>query len=486
MELKNLTKKFNEIFGDLENFNLSSLTNSNCEKFLELVNGDLETDYLQKIWQFYMADRKDKKQDFTPKSLAKLVAELTKNRDENWVYDMCSGSGALTIQKWCSNKNLKFVCEELDENLIPFLLFNLKIRNIEGYVINGNVLTGERKTVYKLTKGRKFSEIETCMFFKYPKFDSGISNPPFNLKGEYEKEVKLKNMNFVFVFKMLEKLDGNFAFILPSGILASKIEKEARKYLTESKKIKAVICVPDKMFESTGVATTILYFTKNCEEVSLINNFGRNFEIEKREQNGEAHNSNRTYIKEFNTLSEGNIKNILNAIEEQKEEENFSTTKKLIELKDYNWNPGWYIDIKVEETITRSYEDILKDLERILKQKNQNKLTINEVWAKELGFLKIYEEATEGDNLIEEISNTLNTTLNLGIELPKQDFIRLTKYKELKWENKDKEELSSAITIALQTWKTMLHYFNKEENRYLKELRDKLLPDLMSGNLELK
>ena len=155
-------------------------------------------------------------------------------------------------------------------------------------------------------------------------------------------------------------------------------------------------------------------------------------------------------------------------------------------LKDYNWNPGWYIEIKVEETITRSYEDILKDLERILKQKNQNKLTINEVWAKELGFLKIYEEATEGDNLIEEISNTLNTTLNLGIKLPKQDFITLTKYKELKWENKDKEELSSAITIALQTWKTMLHYFNKEENRYLKELRDKLLPDLMSGNLELK
>ena len=103
---------------------------------------------------------------------------------------MASGSGALTIQKWCSNKNLKFVCEELDENLIHFLLFNLKIRNIEGFVINGNVLTEERKTVYKLTQGAKFSEIEICMFFEYPTFSSGISNPPFNLKGEYKEEIE--------------------------------------------------------------------------------------------------------------------------------------------------------------------------------------------------------------------------------------------------------------------------------------------------------
>lgn len=485
LELKELTEKFQNIFGNLKDFKIDSLNNSNCEKFIELVNRDLETDYLQKIWQFYMADREGKKQDFTPKSLGKLVAELTKSTTEEWCYDMCSGSGALTIQKWVTNKNLKFVCEELDTNLIPFLLFNLKIRNIEGYVINGNVF-GERKAVYKLTKGNRFSEIELCMFFEYPNFDCGISNPPFNLKGEYEKEVKLKNMNFAFVFKMLERVGENFVFILPAGVLTSKIEKEARKYLTENKKIRAIVSVPEKMFESTGVATTVLYFTKSSEEVTLIYNANSNFEIEKREQKGEAHNRNRTYIKEFNTLSEENIKKILKSIVEQRDEDDFCATKKLKEIKDYNWNPGRYIEIKIEEEVTRSYKDILKDLERILKQKNQNKLIINEVWAKELGFLQIYEDAVEGDKIIEEISNTLNATLNLKIELPKQNFIGLTKSKELKWENKDKEELSSAITIALQTWKTMLHYFNKEENRYLKELSDKLLPDLMSGKLEIK
>ena len=484
MELKELTEKFQNIFGNLEDFKIDLQNNSNCEKFIELVNGDLETDYLQKIWQFYMADRADKKQDFTPKSLGKLVAELTKNTTEEWVYDMCSGSGALTIQKWCSNKNLKFVCEELDTNLIPFLLFNLKIRNIEGYVINGNALTGERKAVYKLKKGEKFSEIEICMFFEYPKFDCGISNPPFNLKGEYKEEVELKNMNFVFVLKTLERVQGKVAFIFPSGVTSSSDEAEARKYLKERNKIRAVISNPDGMFESTSIPTTVLFFD-DSNEISFINckDF---FTEEKRKQKGEDHTKNRVYTKVLKTYSDEQIKTILSCIEDKKDIENFSKSVKNSEIQDEIWQPNRYINIKIEPSESRSYKDIIKDLKRVIAQKNQNKLTINEVWAKELGFLEIFENANSGDKTIDEINNTIKNVLNLDITLEKQDYIRLTKNKELKWENKDKEELSSAITIALQTWKTMLHHFNNEENRYLKELRDKLLPDLMSGKVEIK
>lgn len=484
MELKELTKKFQNIFGNLEDFKIDSLTNSNCEKFIELVNRDLETDYLQRIWQFYMSDRKDKKQDFTPKSLGKLVAELTKNTTEEWCYDMCSGSGALTIQKWITNKNLKFVCEELDTNLIPFLLFNLKIRNIEGYVINGNVLNGERKAVYKLTKGEKFSEIEFSMFFEYPNFDCGISNPPFNLKGEYKKEIELKNMNFVFILKMLKRVQGKVAFILPNGVTSSTDEAEARKYIKERNKIRAVISNPDGMFESTSIPTTVLFFD-DSNEISFIN--CKDFFIEEeRKQKGEEHARNRVYTKILKTYSDEQIKTILTCIKEKKDIENFSKCIKNTEIQDEIWESNRYINIKIEPLESRSYEDIVKDLQRVMSQKNQNKLTINEVWAKELGFLEIFETANNGDKTVVEINNTIKNVLKLDFELPKQDYIRITKSKELKWENKDKEELSSAITIALQTWKTMLHHFNNEENRYLKELRDKLLPDLMSGKIEIK
>ena len=484
MELKELTEKFKAIFGKLEDFNLDLLTVSNCSKYLELINNDLETDYLQKIYQFFMADRENKKQDFTPKSLGKLISELTKSTAEEWVYDMCSGSGALTIQKWCSNKNLRFVCEELDTNLIPFLLFNLKIRNIEGYVINGNVLTGERKAVYKLTKGEKFSEIELCMFFEYPNFACGISNPPFNLKGEYKKEVELKNMNFVFILKMLERVNGKVAFILPNGVTSSNEEKEARKYLKEKNKIRAVIENPGGMFESTAIPTTVLFF-EDSEEISFLN--CKNFFIEEeRKQKGEDHAKNRVYTKVLKTYSDEQIATILSCITEKRNIVNFSKTIKNTEIQEENWQPLRYIEIKTEEKYSRSYKDILEDLQRVMIQKNENKLTINETWAKEIGFLEVFQNATKSDETTKEINKTIKEVLKLEIELPTQDYIRTTKYKELKIENMDKAEITSLMLMTLNTWRTMLHFLNNEENRYLTELRDKMLPDLMSGNLVLK
>ncbi len=483
MELKELTEKFKAIFGELEDFNLELLTESNCSEYLELINNDLETDYLQKIWQFFMADRENKKQDFTPKSLGKLISELTKSTVEEWVYDMCSGSGALTIQKWCSNKNLKFVCEELDENLIPFLLFNLKIRNIEGYVINGNVLTGERKTVYKLTKGEKFSEIEICMFFEYPAFSSGISNPPFNLSSEYNGEVSLKNMNYVFVLKILERVKGKVAFILPNGVTSSNEEKEARKYLKERNKIRAVIENPGGMFESTAIPTTVLFF-EDSEEISFLNckNF---FTEEERKQKGEDHTKNRVYTKVLKTYSDEQIKTILSSIQDKKDIENFSKNVKNSEIQEENWQSLRYIETKTEEKYSRSYKDILEDLQRVMIQKNENKLTINETWAKEIGFLEVFENATKSDETTREINKTIKEILKLEIELPTQKYIRTTKSKELKIENMDKAEITSLMLMTLNTWRTMIHFLNNEENRYLTELRDKMLPDLMSGNLKI-
>jgi type I restriction-modification system DNA methylase subunit len=483
LELKELTEKFKEIFGELEDFNLDLLTDSNCSKYLELINNDLETDYLQKIWQFFMADRENKKQDFTPKSLGKLLSSLTESENEVWVYDMCSGSGALTIQKWCTNKNLKFVCEELDEDLIPFLIFNLKIRNIEGYVINGNVLTGERKTVYKLTKGEKFSEIEISMFFEYPAFSSGISNPPFNLRGEYNGEVLLKNMNFVFILKMLERVKEKAAFILPNGVMGSSEEKEARKYLRSKNKIKAVISNPESMFESTAIPTTVLFF-EDSEEISFLNckNF---FTEEERKQNGEDHTKNRVYTKILKTYSDEQIATILSCITEKRNIVNFSKTIKNTEIQEENWQPLRYIETKTKEKYNRSYEDILTDLQRVMIQKNENKLTINETWAKEIGFLEVFENATKSDETTREINKTIKEILKLEIELPTQKYIRTTKSKELKIENMDKSEITSLMLMTLNTWRTMIHFLNNEENRYLSELKDKMLPNLMSGNLKI-
>ena len=94
MELLQLVEKFKNVFSiekieDVVNELKSTLLNAeNCRKLCEdwiLICPDLTIDYMQMIFQYYFADRKEKMQDYTPKSLAVAVAELSKTENEKIV-----------------------------------------------------------------------------------------------------------------------------------------------------------------------------------------------------------------------------------------------------------------------------------------------------------------------------------------------------------------------------------------------------------------
>ena len=115
MELLQLVEKFKSVLNiekieDVVDELKSTLLNAEkCRKLCEdwiLICPDLTIDYMQMIFQYYFADRKEKMQDYTPKSLAVAVAELSKTKDEKICLDLCAGSGALTIQKWNENNDL--------------------------------------------------------------------------------------------------------------------------------------------------------------------------------------------------------------------------------------------------------------------------------------------------------------------------------------------------------------------------------------------
>lgn len=167
MDLKKLTEESLKIFEvesieELSDKIMQICINNKKEYFKEFKDlvQDLETDWLQKIFQYYEADRKEKKQDYTPKTLAELVAKLSQQKEEETVIDMCAGSGALTIQKWKTNKKLKFICQEYDEKVIPYLLFNLMLRNIEAEVQQIDVLENAIFHKYKIVPKEEFSECE--------------------------------------------------------------------------------------------------------------------------------------------------------------------------------------------------------------------------------------------------------------------------------------------------------------------------------------
>ncbi len=165
MELKELCEKALNIFevesvDDLGKSLMRACKDNDTQKFdsfAELV-GDINTDWLQKIFQYYQADRKEKMQDYTPESLADFVGRLSGDPDE--IIDMCAGSGALTIQKWRRNHELKFRLYEFDKNVIPYLLFNMILRNIESTACQTDVLQNEVYHEYRVKKGDKYGKLE--------------------------------------------------------------------------------------------------------------------------------------------------------------------------------------------------------------------------------------------------------------------------------------------------------------------------------------
>lgn len=155
------TKRINEIFGVKESYQAPDALMSILydkerrervfREMLELFDYDVTYDWFHEYFQDEHADRKKKKQDFTPGGLAELVAQLTTG-DGFTTCDIAAGTGGLTIKAWHGDR-LKhspfdyrpsmylYHCEELSDRALPFLLFNLAIRGMNATVLHGDALS---------------------------------------------------------------------------------------------------------------------------------------------------------------------------------------------------------------------------------------------------------------------------------------------------------------------------------------------------------
>lgn len=458
---------------------------------------DLTIDWLQKIFEYYYAERKEKCQDYTPKSIAKLCSKATGGTG-GVVYDLCAGSGALTIQKWRDNPTATFICEELDERVIPILLFNMAIRNMNGYVINRNALTMELHKCYRVESGEKFSTISKAETAPDIKADCIISNPPYNIKWDapspmfadsrfFGKPIPpASNANYAFVMTALDRLadGGRVAFVLPQSVLNGRNEVEIRDYIVSGGLLERVISLPDRMFENTSIATCVMVFSRGNKTVKLYD-LRKKAVQEERKQNGQyggKSHENRTYTKTVNVIPDDMISAVCGGCGDVAE---FS---KEVPIADICANkcifaPAQYITFVEEENKHRPYADIMADINHISAERSRVKITINESLAKQFGLYEVAELAAKEQENAEALSKTFEV---LGGKYESKRYITLSKAKnEFKFENQDKEILSSMVNFLLPMWKQHIFYLNEEENRLLVELRDAMLPDLMSGKLEV-
>ncbi|MBR8705871.1 HsdM family class I SAM-dependent methyltransferase [Bacteroides pyogenes] len=505
MELKELTSKICDLFGcvsidTLPDKIMFALFSQNpimyFEKYKKLCP-DLTVDFLQKVYQFYHADRKEKKQDYTPLSLSRLVAAISYIPTANVVYDCCAGSGSLTIQQWCTNPGLKFICEELDEKVLPILLFNLCIRNIDASVLQKDILTGNVINSYSIIKGHVYSTVQRSMFPETSPLnaDVAVSNPPFNLRTKVSEKITNDlpdkyTCNFAFAAHCLQRARVA-VLILPRGVLTSKEEIECRKFFIKKGWLKAAVSLPDKMFESTGVATCILLFDKEkkSKDVMLVNaEEMKTIQVREQRGEGDASHYNRIYRKEFNTFSDEQIAAICELI--VKEQGAFSKRISIEELEKHNYNLtiGPYLPIELEGTIHRDFNAIISDINRIIRERNVIKVTVNKVWAEKLGLTEVIKQCEVNNQIVKSLNESFALFENYEIKEKIMDnrYIQSSASKIFCIENTDKEILSSIMPFFMNMYKQHIYYLNIEENRLLAELRDSMLPLLMNGQLTFK
>ena len=168
------------------------------EQFLK-VESDTSFDWFHTYYQEEHAERKSQKQDFTPESVAEIMSKIVGSESTkmgNSRMDIAAGTGGLTISKWNQdvreNKHCKpslflYHCEELSDRAVPFLLFNLMIRGMNGLVVHGDSLERNAKQIYFIQNfeddWNKFSSLNVMPHnFIVEKF--------FNINKWSEEEIK--------------------------------------------------------------------------------------------------------------------------------------------------------------------------------------------------------------------------------------------------------------------------------------------------------
>lgn len=132
------------------------------------------------------ADRKVKKQDFTPEGVSTLLAKIVGGGDV--YHEPAAGTGSILIKTWWEQRMNEspltydprtkwYHAEELSDRSIPFLIFNMAIRGMNGVILHGDSLNRTFKDVYFIRNDTsdylRYSEV-----FRMPKIDA--------LKEEYD------------------------------------------------------------------------------------------------------------------------------------------------------------------------------------------------------------------------------------------------------------------------------------------------------------
>lgn len=258
-------------------FTTRNLAPNDIKKLIDEVNkishkqfGE-EKDLIGRVYEYFLKEfavnaTKEEGEFYTPHDVVKLIATMIEPYDGT-LYDPCCGSGGMFIQsaelvksKQGDINRINVYGQEKEPATYRLAKMNLALRGIShnlGDISDSSFLNDLHKGLY---------------------FDYIMANPPFNLKGWYDKTLASdprwadyqtppeSNANYAWILHMLshlKKQTGVAGFLLANGALNDGDTIEIRKKLIQNDKVEAIIVLPRELFITTDISVTLWILNQN-------------------------------------------------------------------------------------------------------------------------------------------------------------------------------------------------------------------------------
>lgn len=230
-----------------------------------------EKDLIGRVYEYFLKEfavnaTKEEGEYYTPHDVVQLIAAMIEPFDGT-LYDPCCGSGGMFVQsaelvkaKQGDISRINIYGQEKEPATYRLAKMNLALRGISHNLGD----TSDSSFTHDLHKGLYFNYI--------------MANPPFNLKGWYDTNLKNdsrwadyttppeSNANYAWILHMLshlKPLDGVAGFLLANGALGDSDTLEIRKMLIQNDKVEAIIILPRELFITTDISVTLWILNQN-------------------------------------------------------------------------------------------------------------------------------------------------------------------------------------------------------------------------------
>ena len=230
-----------------------------------------EKDLIGYVYEYFLKEfavnaTKEEGEFYTPHDVVQLIATMIEPYDGT-LYDPACGSGGMFIQsaelvksKQGSISSVNVYGQEKEAATYRLAKMNLALRGISHHL-------GE------MSDSSFANDLHKGLYFDYI-----MANPPFNLKGWYDDNLKddarwadyetppASNANYAWILHMLshlKKSNGAAGFLLANGALNDSDTLEIRKRLIQNDKVEAIIVLPRELFITTDISVTLWILNQN-------------------------------------------------------------------------------------------------------------------------------------------------------------------------------------------------------------------------------